>query len=68
MYVDCHPYTLFTHQSKSWSQEIECDSTVYVYFFMLLHEKFLQSDLLRAVVFQLNLKYYKPFVGSSIDK
>ena len=29
MYVDCHPYTLFTHHwhhSKSWSLEIECDS------------------------------------------
>ena len=25
--------------------------------FILLHEKFLQSDWLRAVVFQLNLKY-----------
>ena len=26
--------------------------------FILLHEKFLQFDWLRAVVFQLNLKYY----------
>ena len=38
---------------------------------ILLHEKFLQFDWLRAVVFQLNLKYlrenYKPFVGSSIS-
>ena len=25
---------------------------------ILLHEKFLQSDWLRAVVFQLNLKYH----------
>ena len=25
--------------------------------FILLHEKFLQSDWLRALVFQLNLKY-----------
>ena len=41
--------------------------------FILLHEKFLQFDWLRAVVFQLNLKYLrvkitKPFVGSSINK
>ena len=41
--------------------------------FILLHEKFLRFDWLRAVVFQLNLKYllvknYKPFVGSSINK
>ena len=41
--------------------------------FILLHEKFLQSDWLRAVVFQLNLKYLhvkitKPFAGSSINK
>ena len=41
---------------------------------LLLHEKFLQSDWLRAVVFQLNLKYLnvkipvKPFAGSSISK
>ena len=39
---------------------------------ILLHEKFLQFDGLRAVVFQLNLKYptcenYKPFAGSSIN-
>ena len=45
-----------------------------VYGIILLHEKFLQFDWLRAVVFQLNLKYiptcenYKPFVGSSINK
>ena len=43
-------------------------------FFILkqLHEKFLQFDRLRTVVFQLNLKYlcenYKPFAGSSIKK
>ena len=37
---------------------------------ILLHEKFLQFDWLRAVVFQLNLKYLhvKTFVGSSINK
>ena len=42
---------------------------------ILLYEKFLQSDWLRAVVFQLNLKYLhvkitKPFAGSysSINK
>ena len=28
-----------------------------VIYFILLHEKFLQFDWLRAVVFQLNLKY-----------
>ena len=39
---------------------------------ILLQEKFLQFDWLRAVVFQHNLKYlcenYKPFAGSSINK
>ena len=41
---------------------------------ILLHEKFLQFDGLKLVVFQLNLKYlhacenYIPFVGSSINK
>ena len=40
---------------------------------ILLHEKFLQFHWLRAVVFQLNLKYLhvkitKPFEGSSINK
>ena len=30
---------------------------VSVQYFILLHEKFLQFDWLRAVVFQLNLKY-----------
>ena len=29
--------------------------------FILLHKKFLQFDWLRAVVFQLNLRNYKPF-------
>ena len=33
--------------------------------FILQHEKFLLFDWFRAVVFQLNLKNYKPFVGSS---
>ena len=38
--------------------------------FILLHEKFLQFDWLRAVVFQLNLKYlhvknYIPFAGNN---
>ena len=32
-------------------------STALITAFILLHEKFLQSDWLRAVVFQLNLKY-----------
>ena len=41
--------------------------------FILLHEKFLQSDWLRAVIFQLNLKYLhvkitKTFAGSSINE
>ena len=40
---------------------------------ILLHEKFLRFDWLRAVVFQLNLKIptcenYKPYAGSSINK
>ena len=39
---------------------------------ILLHAKFLQFDWLRAVVFQLNLKYLrvklKPFAGTSINK
>ena len=30
---------------------------VAIYILILLHEKFLQYDWLRAVVFQLNLKY-----------
>ena len=42
-------------------------------FFIILHEKFLQFDWLRAVVFQFNLtiptcENYKPFAGSSINK
>ena len=43
--------------------------------FILLHEKFLQFDWLRAVAFQLNWKYLhvimkitKPFVDSIINK
>ena len=32
-------------------------STVLILCIILLHEKFLQFDWLRAVVFQLNLKY-----------
>ena len=32
---------------------------VLIRFFILLHEKFLQFDWLRAVVFQLNLKYLR---------
>ena len=40
-----------------------------VILFILLHEKFLQFDWLRAVVFQFNLKYLhvkiKPFAASS---
>ena len=41
--------------------------------FILQHEKFLQFDWLRAVVFQLNLKYLrvkimKPSTGSSIKQ
>ena len=41
---------------------------------ILLHEKLLQFDWLRAVVFKLNLKYphvkitLEPFAGSSINK
>ena len=42
-----------------------CDVLKY---FILLHEKFLQFDWLRAVVFQLTFKYYKPFAGSRINK
>ena len=38
-----------------------CSNVAYtvmiIYAFILLHEKFLQFDWLRAVVFQLNLKY-----------
>ena len=33
------------------------DGAVRVKVLILLHQKFLQSDWLRAVVFQLNLKY-----------
>ena len=42
---------------------------------LVYKEKFMQFDWLRAVVFQLNLKYlhckcenYKPFAGTSIHK
>ena len=40
---------------------------------ILLHEKFLQIDWLRALVFQLSFEIptcenYKPFAGSSINK
>ena len=43
------------------------------YLVILLHEKFLQSDWLRAVVFQLNLKYLhvkitKPFRVVAVNK
>ena len=33
------------------------ENALRVFYFILLHEKFLQFDWLRAVVFQLNLKY-----------
>ena len=46
-----------------------------IYTLVLLHEKFLQFDWLREVVFQAlfeihvpTCKNYKPFVGSSINK
>ena len=42
-----------------------------VHTFILLHEKFLQFDWLRAVVFQLEIptcENYKTFAGSSINK
>ena len=51
---------LFTHCSDKVSR------------FILLHEKLLQFDWLRAVVFQLNLKYLHVKItnlaGSSINK
>ena len=41
---------------------------LFIYLFILLHEKFLQFDWLRAVVFQLNLKYLhvKISIGNSM--
>ena len=45
----------------------------YIMALILLHEKFLHFDWLRAVILQLSLKYvhvnlnYKPFVDSSIN-
>ena len=39
-----------------WSN-IEQDTAIYISLIILLHEKFVQFDWLRAVVFQLNLKY-----------
>ena len=46
-------------------------SASFLPFFILLHEKFLQFDWLRAVVFQLNLKYLDVKItnlaGSSIN-
>ena len=37
--------------------KIKNDKNNFIIFFILLHEKFLQFDWLRAVVFELNLKY-----------
>ena len=53
--------------------KLETYTQTQIKYFILLHEKFLQFDSLRAVVFQLNLKYLhvkitKPFAGSSINK
>ena len=53
--------------------ELETYTQTQIKYLKLLHEKFLQFDWLRAVVFQLNLKYLhvkitKPFAGSSINK
>ena len=40
-----------------------------IHFFILLHEKFLQSDWLRAVIFEIpTCENYKPFADSSINK
>ena len=39
------------------AEEIRTTGCYKITFFILLHEKFLQFDWLRAVVFQLNLKY-----------
>ena len=41
--------TIFPNEIKN--------TTAAITFIKLLHEKFLQSDWLRTVVFQLNLKY-----------
>ena len=44
-------------------------NTVVISLFILLHEKFLEFDRLRAVVFHLiTCENYTPFVGSSINK
>ena len=45
----------------------------YIFMFILLHEKFLQFDWIRAVVIQLNLKHLhvkitKPFASSSFTQ
>ena len=40
--------------------------TVIIIVFILLHEKFLQFDWLRAVVFQLNLKYLQVKITNSL--
>ena len=38
--------------------ELETYTQTQIKYFILLHKKFLQFDWLRAVVFQLNLKYH----------
>ena len=50
-----------------------CKVRINIPHLILIHEKFLQFDWLRAVVFQLNLKIptyenNKPCAGSSINK
>ena len=46
-------------RSRDLGEKFECKSTSDETFqyFILLHEKFLQFDWLRVVVFQLNVKY-----------
>ena len=48
--VKCYGSMTVVGQIFHWFED-------YINQFILLHEKFLQSDWLRAVVFQLNLKY-----------
>ena len=54
--VNCYLADNKTDEKYNLSQFYNFSSTVIV-ILILLHEKFLQFDWLRAVVFQLNLKY-----------
>ena len=53
----CLEFSIAWGRLKFLDDRSVCVQFSKVILFILLHEKFLQSDWLRAVVFQLNLKY-----------